>query len=91
VNENFKKVLKVAKVVIDELLKCFDIYIEVLKNLKNSEALEKVLKQFIERENLLEVREIKRFTNSYSSPRHSEISRVFPIFISVFSKIVEIL
>jgi len=77
VNENFKKVLKVAKVVIDELLKCFDIYIEVLKNLKNSEALEKVLKQFIERENLLEVREIKRFTNSYSSPRHSEILRVF--------------
>jgi hypothetical protein len=54
VNENFKKVLKVAKVVIDELLKCFDIYIEVLKNLKNLKALEKVLKQFIERENLLE-------------------------------------
>lgn len=43
-NENFKKVLEVAKVVIDELLKCFDIYIEVLKNLKNSEALGKVLK-----------------------------------------------
>jgi len=91
VNENFKKVLEVAKVVIDELLKCFDIYIEVLKNLKNQEALEKVLKQFMERENLLEVREIKRFTNSYSFPRHSEIPRVFPIFISVFSKIVEIL
>jgi hypothetical protein len=60
VNENFKKVLEVAKVVIDELLECFDIYIEVLKNLKNPEALEKVLKQFIERENLLEVREIRR-------------------------------
>ena len=90
-NENFKKVLKVAKVVIDELLKCFDIYIEVLKNLKNQEALEKVLKQFMERENLLEVREIKRFTNSYSSLRHSEILRVFPIFISVFSMIVEML
>lgn len=59
-NENFKKVLEVAKVVIDELLECFDIYIEVLKNLKNPEALEKVLKQFIERENLLEVREIRR-------------------------------
>jgi hypothetical protein len=50
VNENFKKVLEVAKVVIDELLECFDIYIEVLKNLKNPEALEKVLKQFIEKE-----------------------------------------
>jgi len=60
VNENFKKVLEVAKVVIDELLECFDIYIEVLKNLRNPEALEKVLKQFIERENLLEVREIRR-------------------------------
>uniref|UniRef100_A0A7J2U3L5 Uncharacterized protein n=1 Tax=Ignisphaera aggregans TaxID=334771 RepID=A0A7J2U3L5_9CREN len=59
-NENFKKVLEVAKVVIDELLECFDIYIEVLKNLRNPEALEKVLKQFIERENLLEVREIRR-------------------------------
>jgi hypothetical protein len=31
VNENFKKVLKVAKVVIDELLKCFDIYSEKLE------------------------------------------------------------
>jgi len=48
INRDLKKVLTVAKVVFDELLKCFDTYIEVLKNLMNPEALEKVIKQFVE-------------------------------------------
>jgi hypothetical protein len=48
-----------AEAVVDGLLECFDTYIDVLKNLRNAEALEKVLKQFIERKNLLEVREIR--------------------------------